>query len=192
MKEEKAVFEAYLAEHDLQKLLKVPYRCPFPDCSDREEWARVADEDRRAILEAASEAKKKPYPVLLATDYMAFARSGNRKVFEDPYFFRRKKLILSTLAYCLEEKDEDLDEVINGLWCIMEETSWVISAHNVDSHAGALGSVHAVDDSTPNILFLVRDGERERIIPANAEWITEVDRKNRTLMYNLPEGLAEL
>ena len=137
MKEEKAVFEAYLAEHDLQKLLKVPYRCPFPDCSDREEWARVADEDRRAILEAASEAKKRPYPVLLATDYMAFARSGNRKVFEDPYFFRRKKLILSTLAYCLEEKDEDLDEVINGLWCIMEETSWVISAHNVDSHAGA-------------------------------------------------------
>ena len=137
MKEEKAVFEAYLAEHDLQKLLKVPYRCPFPDCTDREEWARVADEDRRAILEAASEAKKKPYPVLLATDYMAFARSGNRKVFEDPYFFRRKKLILSTLAYCLEEKDEDLDEVINGLWCIVEETSWVISAHNVDSHAGA-------------------------------------------------------
>ena len=49
-------------EIDLQKLLKVPYRCPFPDCSDREEWARVADEDRRAILEAASEAKKKPYP----------------------------------------------------------------------------------------------------------------------------------
>lgn len=62
----------------------------------------------------------------------------------------------------------------------------------VDSVAGPLGSVHAVDDSTPNILFLVRDGERERIIPANPEWITKVDRKKRTLLYNLPEGLAEL
>ena len=62
----------------------------------------------------------------------------------------------------------------------------------VDSNAGPLGSVYAVDDSTPNILFLVRAGERERIIPANEEWITKVDRKNRTLMYNLPEGLAEL
>ena len=62
----------------------------------------------------------------------------------------------------------------------------------VDSAAGSLGTVHAVDDSTPNILFLVRDGERERIIPANPEWITKVDRKKRTLMYNLPEGLAEL
>lgn len=62
----------------------------------------------------------------------------------------------------------------------------------VDSKAGKLGAVHAVDDSTPNILFLVRDGERERIIPANTEWITKVDRKNRTLFYKLPEGLAEL
>ena len=129
--------EAYLAEHDLQALLQLPYRCPFPDCTDREGWARVAEDDRKAILEAACAIKEKQYPVLLATDFMAFARSGNRKVFEDPYFFRRKKLILSALAYCLEKKDEDLDDVINGLWCIMEETSWVISAHNVDSHAGA-------------------------------------------------------
>ena len=131
------MFEAYLADHDLQALLQLPYRCPFPDCTDREGWARVAEDDRKAILEAACAIKEKQYPVLLATDYMAFARSGNRKVFEDPYFFRRKKLILSALAYCLEKKDEDLDDVINGLWCIMEETSWVISAHNVDSHAGA-------------------------------------------------------
>ena len=131
------MFEAYLAEHDLQALLQLPYRCPFPDCTDREGWARVAEDDRKAILEAACAIKEKQYPVLLATDFMAFARSGNRKVFEDPYFFRRKKLILSALAYCLEKKDEDLDDVINGLWCIMEETSWVISAHNVDSHAGA-------------------------------------------------------
>ena len=62
----------------------------------------------------------------------------------------------------------------------------------VDAAAGPLGTIHAVDDSTPNILFLVKDGERERIIPANGEWITGVDRKNRTLKYKLPEGLAEL
>lgn len=65
---------------------------------------------------------------------------------------------------------------------------WVV----IDSKAGTLGTINAVDDSTPNILFQVRDGERERIIPANAEWITKVDRKKRTIMYNLPEGLAEL
>lgn len=62
----------------------------------------------------------------------------------------------------------------------------------IDSVAGVLGTVNAVDDSTPNVLFLVRDGDRDRIIPANAEWITKVDRKKRTLFYKLPEGLAEL
>ena len=75
-----------------------------------------------------------------------------------------------------------------------DEPSWsaFLDWKVVDSKAGPLGLVNAVDDSTPNILFQVRDGERERIIPANPEWITKVDRKNRTLMYNLPEGLTEL
>lgn len=75
-----------------------------------------------------------------------------------------------------------------------EEPSWssFLDWRVVDSNAGPLGTVDAVDDSTPNILFQVRDGGRERIIPANPEWITRVDRKNRTLIYNLPEGLTEL
>lgn len=75
-----------------------------------------------------------------------------------------------------------------------EEPSWssFLDWRVVDSKAGPLGTVDAVDDSTPNILFQVRDSGRERIIPANPEWITRVDRKNRTLMYNLPEGLTEL
>ncbi len=75
-----------------------------------------------------------------------------------------------------------------------EEPTWssFLDWKVIDSKAGLLGTVNAVDDSTPNILFQVRYGERERIIPANPEWITKVDRKNRTLKYNLPEGLAEL
>ncbi len=75
-----------------------------------------------------------------------------------------------------------------------DEPSWssFLDWKVIDSKAGALGIINAVDDSTPNILFQVRDGDRERIIPANAEWITKVDRKKRTIMYNLPEGLAEL
>lgn len=62
----------------------------------------------------------------------------------------------------------------------------------IDSVAGELGCIHAVDDSTPNILFLVRDGERERIIPANVDWIDRVDRKKKILYFNLPQGLADL
>lgn len=62
----------------------------------------------------------------------------------------------------------------------------------VDRQAGPLGMITAVDDSTPNILFQVRDGDRERIIPANEDWITDVDRKHCILTFNLPQGLADL
>lgn len=61
-----------------------------------------------------------------------------------------------------------------------------------DKVAGSMGRIKAVDDSTPNILFLADDGERERIIPANPVWIEAVDRAGRILEYNLPEGLTEL
>ena len=140
MQEGKAVFGEYLSSHDLKELLVMPYPCPFPACTDRKQWNAVNEQDRKAVLEAAEAMRTIPYPVLLATDYMAFARTGNRKIYEDPYFLRRKKLILAALAYCLEEKAEDLDDVINGIWCILEETSWVIPAHNVDSHEGAPSS----------------------------------------------------
>lgn len=62
----------------------------------------------------------------------------------------------------------------------------------VDSVDGSLGIIKAVDDTTPNILFLVDDGLRDRVIPANPEWITAVDKDVRVLRYNLPEGLSEL
>lgn len=61
-----------------------------------------------------------------------------------------------------------------------------------DERSGFLGVITSVDDSTPNILFLVKDGTRQRIIPANELWITGVDKKKCVLTFNLPEGLADL
>ena len=84
------------------------------------------------------------------------------------------------LRFVAESADDELEWGCFLDWKVVDETS------------GMLGTIHAVDDSTPNILFLVRDGDRERIIPANEEWITGVDRTTRTLKYKLPEGLAEL
>lgn len=72
--------------------------------------------------------------------------------------------------------------------------SWhsFIGWHIMDVHCGELGTVTSVDDSTPNILFLVTDRTRQRIIPANEVWMTDVDWKRCTITFNLPEGLADL
>ncbi len=135
------MLDRYLQEHDMFSSLKLPWCCPFPKAEDREKWEGIPEEDRNALLQAADEAMKEPYPLLKATAFMAFSRDGNRQVFEQPYFFRRRKLILSALAYCIRQEAGDLDEVLNGIWCICEESSWVISAHNNDAHEGSPSSV---------------------------------------------------
>lgn len=61
-----------------------------------------------------------------------------------------------------------------------------------DCNEGFLGVIEDVDDSTPNVLFLIRNRGRELIIPANREWIEELDAEKREIMYNLPEGLLDI
>ena len=52
-----------------------------------------------------------------------------------------------------------------------------------------IGRITSVDDSTLNILFELEDG---RLIPASEELITDIDKENRTITINIPEGLLEL
>lgn len=61
-----------------------------------------------------------------------------------------------------------------------------------DSSLGYIGEIADVDDSTPNILLLVRNGEREYIIPASSELIGNVDIRSGTVLFSLPEGLLDI
>ena len=86
---------------------------------------------QRAELEAlAAEYRTQPYPMRKATDFLAFVREGSRQRDEAPYFARRRKLCAAVLDLSLLGNESALDDVADGLWCICEETSWVISAHN--------------------------------------------------------------
>ncbi|MGN0187071.1 MAG: ribosome maturation factor RimM [Paludibacteraceae bacterium] len=58
----------------------------------------------------------------------------------------------------------------------------------VDKHAGPIGTISAVDDSTANALFAVG----ERLIPVSEEFIEAIDHDKQTLYMNLPEGLLVL
>ncbi|MDD5346025.1 MAG: 16S rRNA processing protein RimM, partial [Proteiniphilum sp.] len=54
-----------------------------------------------------------------------------------------------------------------------------------------LGVIEDVDDGTINVLFIVRDGDNEHLIPATDDFIAAVDEKNRILEMYIPEGLIE-
>ena len=62
----------------------------------------------------------------------------------------------------------------------------------VDAHAGRLGVVEAVDESTLNVLFRIERDGAELLIPAVEEFISWVDQAEKRLEVSLPEGLLEL
>ena len=54
-------------------------------------------------------------------------RKGER--YEFGFYRRRAALISLLLAECVEDQGRFLDQIIDGIWSICEESSWVISAH---------------------------------------------------------------
>lgn len=61
-----------------------------------------------------------------------------------------------------------------------------------DRTAGYIGVVNNVDDSTANVLFLLKDGEREIVVPASPELVVDVDIRKGVIVFDLPEGLLDL
>lgn len=103
---------------------------PFLRFEDRKEWENLDDRIKGIINEAMKKYEGFEYPMLKATDFMAYYRNGSRTAYEDPYFARRHALNTFILDYCISPDEEKLDRIINGIWCICEESSWVVSAHN--------------------------------------------------------------
>jgi hypothetical protein len=148
------MFGEYLDEHPLLPLLALrEARIPFPRARDRAAWEALPANVKDEILRAGAAQRKKPYPALTATQFLAFTRSGSRAAWEKPYFERRHKLIRAVLATCLTGSQEYLDDVIDGLWCVCEETWWGVSAHNVNPHPGAppAAAVPLPDEENPYI-----------------------------------------
>ena len=125
----------YLKTHPIEPLLRDEGRNLFPPAEDRKNWEAISPEQREEICALNAEYAA-PYPMRTATEFLAYVRSDSRLADEDPYFFRRRKLCAALLA-CCALPEAPIDPVIDGIWCIAEETSWVVSAHNVNPIPGA-------------------------------------------------------
>jgi len=62
----------------------------------------------------------------------------------------------------------------------------------IDTNFGRVGTITGINDNTAQSLFEIdRDGI-EILIPMNDEFIQKVDRKNKTITVETPEGLIDL
>ena len=61
-----------------------------------------------------------------------------------------------------------------------------------DNNYGVVGTIVSVNDNTAQALFEVENNGKQILIPMNDEFIEKVDRENKQIIVNTPEGLIDL
>lgn len=102
----------------------------FMNFSSNSFWENLSETQRKKIILQGEKTLQQEWPVLYATDWLDFSRTGNRANFEQSYFTRRRMLNDLILAECAENSGRFLDQIINGIWLICEESAWQAPAHN--------------------------------------------------------------
>lgn len=118
------MFLSWLKEHRLEDY---DFSAPLlPSAGERAVWQTVYDPE---LIKSAEQYLAFDWPVIKATDFMAFKIEGNRVKQENPHFLRRQALGLLVMAETLEDKGRFLPDIVNGLFAVCEETYWGLSAH---------------------------------------------------------------
>lgn len=68
----------------------------------------------------------------------------------------------------------------------------VIGFEVQDINYGIVGIITGINDTTSQALFEIENQGREILIPMNDAFLVEVDRKNKKIIVNTPEGLIDL
>ena len=61
-----------------------------------------------------------------------------------------------------------------------------------DKRLGIVGTIQSINDSTAQPLFEVLKGDTEILIPMIDHFLLEIDRRNKKVKMDLPEGLIEM
>lgn len=89
------------------------------------EYAKRVDEVRRVAAECLNE----PVPLLPYTKFKIFYETGNRYIYENPYFERRKRLNAYALMAKLTGEQKYIDALEDIIWHICDEYTWALPAH---------------------------------------------------------------
>ncbi len=68
----------------------------------------------------------------------------------------------------------------------------VIGFEIEDKRLGVFGKIVSINDTTAQPLFEVLNGEVEMLIPMIDQFLIKIDRENKKVIMDLPEGLVEM
>lgn len=118
------MFQPWLQQN---KLSEVDFSARlFPPATDRAFWEGVTSS---VHIQKAETFLGYEWPLIRATQYMAFHQHGDRLAQETPHFARREALLALVLGEITEYKGRFLPDICDGIFAICEETFWGLSAH---------------------------------------------------------------
>jgi hypothetical protein len=97
---------------------------PYPKAIDRASWSSLPEDVRRAHLERGQSSQSLPWSTLTATGFMHYYRTGGYMDFQKASFSRRHKLRDMVTAECVEGSGRFVDDIIDGIWLLCEESFW--------------------------------------------------------------------
>ena len=126
--------------------------------SDRKEGIYICPEYREALIAKAEALLGKSYPAIRLSEYLMFRRNGNRTVFQNVYFERRRDMVALALAEFVEGKGRFADALRDLVWMILEETTWVLPAHSRERGGGLDALSYGVEQTDYIDLFSATTG----------------------------------
>jgi hypothetical protein len=99
----------------------------IPGYKDRQFWENLAANIRQEYIKRAEGYLDYDWPVVKATDYLEFVRSGDRR--QSVYSACSNALISLVMGELVEGEGRFTDQIINAVWYYSEQTWWGWSAH---------------------------------------------------------------
>jgi len=99
----------------------------LPDYKARQFWESLPVSIRQEYIKRAEGYLDYNWPVVKATDYLEFIRSGDRR--QSVYSACSNALISLVMGELVEGRGRFIDQIINAVWYYSEQTWWGWSAH---------------------------------------------------------------
>ena len=93
-------------------------------------------------------------------------------------YLRRKDILMTDEEMAASESDLEYAFMKN----------YILS----DKHLGEVGSIKEIADYPQQEMAVIHYNNKEILIPLLPDWIIHIDRDNKTVILQLPEGLLEL
>jgi len=101
----------------------------YPAYTNRIAWESLPQSVRDNIIKEGEKALACEWPVIKASDYLEFTRSGDYQIQEQLQWTRQNAVQALALAELVEGKGRFIEAMMNGVWAFCEQSTWVLAAH---------------------------------------------------------------